>query len=65
MIDAATLARLPEHDRSVAQVCSGRLVTFDTAWVCVPCDEHGVIRFGPIVIVTSSPWKDLVDDASE
>jgi|SoiMetStandDraft_2_1073263.scaffolds.fasta_scaffold156559_1 hypothetical protein len=52
MIDAATLALLPIRDHSVDHACSGRLVTFDAAWTCLPCDAQGVIRFGPIVINT-------------
>jgi hypothetical protein len=58
MLDAATLAMLPARDHSVDQSCSGRLVTFATAWDCLPCDAQGVIRFGPIMIATGAPWED-------
>jgi len=56
MIDAATLVDLPARDRSAGEACSGRLVTFTAPWVCVPCDTEGVIRFGPVEIVTGSGW---------
>jgi hypothetical protein len=52
MVDAVTLAMLPVHDHSKDGTCSGRMVTFTTTWVCVPCDEDGVIRFGPVEIQT-------------
>jgi hypothetical protein len=62
MLDAARLVNRPLHDRSDGQVCSGRFVTFDAPVRCVPCDAHGVIRFGPIVIDTGPPWADILAD---
>jgi hypothetical protein len=63
MVDAATLAMLPARDHSREQCCSGRLVTFDTAWRCIPCDARGVIQFGSVVITTGPGWD--TDEAAE
>jgi hypothetical protein len=65
MVDAAVLATLPTRDRSVGQICSGRLVTFSTPAVCAPCDADGIIRFGHIEIDTSRLWQPEDEEEDE
>jgi hypothetical protein len=60
MVDAVQLATRPVHDKSEGQVCCGRLVTFQVPSPCRPCDEDGVIRFGPIAIQTGPTWADIL-----
>jgi hypothetical protein len=56
MLDAAALVTRPVYDLSEGQVCCGRLVTLARPSLCRPCDEAGVIRFGPIAIQTGPTW---------
>jgi hypothetical protein len=61
MIDSGILVMLSQPARP--EPCRGRVVTFSGPFVCVPCDAHGVIRFGHIVIETGD--DDEADEGDE